>query len=349
MTWLYELVSKLKQRLNKQSIVYYVPCEESELDGSWFQYPTGPVANYYNMPLMRYCLEQAGFQFKVTDGSKYESEAARVKKVIVFDTPHYNDGRFLKAIPKEKKVIFIWEPPSVGAALYAPELHAEFDRVFTWQDDLVDRQKYFKFYYPYHGSLKSVRKPFEERALCTMINRNKHSSHSDELYTERKNAIKFFQSLGTNEFTLYGSGWDQPEYPSLAGAPTDKLEVLNNYQFLLCYESMHNIQGYVSEKIIDAFLAGCIPIYWGASNIEKFVPSNCFVDKRKFDSYPALYNYLKNISRAEVQCYHDSIETFMKSPACKLFSAQHFVEIVMKDALNHPMSSTLKKAVWHNL
>src|SRR5687768_4570656 len=94
----------------QKPIVYYIPCEQPELDGSWFHYPDAPLSEWNNMPLMRYCLEQSGYQFKVTDGSEYESEADLVEKVIVFNVPYFDKAEFYKSIPKTKKVIFLWEP-----------------------------------------------------------------------------------------------------------------------------------------------------------------------------------------------------------------------------------------------
>ena len=332
-------------RSKKERLVYYVPGEKAELDGAWFAYPKGAVADYYNLPMMRYCLEQSGFSFKVTDASEYELEADRVERVIVFNLPYYNGGKFLEKIPKAKKVIFIWEPPSVVPELYDPELHKQFDRVFTWQDDLVDKVKYFKIYYQFLGRLRSNPIPFEERRLCSMINRNKSSLHPSELYTERIRAIRFFESLGTKEFALYGEGWDSAEFSCFEGAPQDKLEALSNFRFHLCYENMKDIKGYVSEKILDAFASGCIPIYLGASNIEDFVPPDCFIDMRKFSSYEDLYSHIKKISQAEAAYYQRNISSFMNSPAVEKFTAKHFAETVMKDVMKMDISQTLKEAI----
>lgn len=46
-------------------------------------------------------------------------------------------------------------------------------------------------------------------------------------------------------------------------------------------------------RIFDCFFAGCIPIYWGADNVNAHIPEGCFIDKREFDSYE---EYIKNMS-----------------------------------------------------
>lgn len=44
----------------------------------------------------------------------------------------------------------------------------------------------------------------------------------------------------------------------------DKIEFLKNYTFNICPENT-NSQYYVTEKLVHAIRAGCIPIYWGAN------------------------------------------------------------------------------------
>jgi len=45
----------------------------------------------------------------------------------------------------------------------------------------------------------------------------------------------------------------------------NKIETISNYKFCICAENVE-YDGYVTEKIIDCFIAGTIPIYFGTSN-----------------------------------------------------------------------------------
>ena len=47
----------------------------------------------------------------------------------------------------------------------------------------------------------------------------------------------------------------------------DKCEYLKDFKFNICPENT-NSNGYVTEKIFQAFYSGCIPIYWGNRNPE---------------------------------------------------------------------------------
>ena len=47
----------------------------------------------------------------------------------------------------------------------------------------------------------------------------------------------------------------------------DKIKFLSNYKFSIAMENSEG-QGYVSEKILDSFFAGTIPIYYGGYMID---------------------------------------------------------------------------------
>jgi len=48
------------------------------------------------------------------------------------------------------------------------------------------------------------------------------------------------------------------------------IDTYKNYKFVI---AMENIQkdGYITEKNINAFYSGAIPIYWGATNVNDFL------------------------------------------------------------------------------
>lgn len=65
---------------------------------------------------------------------------------------------------------------------------------------------------------------------------------------------------------------------------TSKIEWLKNYKFNICFENT-TYPGYLTEKLIDAFAAGCIPIYWGDTTLiyDKNISGTMRVDKDKLD------------------------------------------------------------------
>lgn len=61
--------------------------------------------------------------------------------------------------------------------------------------------------------------------------------------------------------------------------------------------------GFVAEKIFDSMCSGCFPVYLGATNIQDFIPGNCYIDARLFKSNRLIYYLFKSISEQEFNNY----------------------------------------------
>lgn len=76
----------------------------------------------------------------------------------------------------------------------------------------------------------------------------------------------------------------------------NKIEVFHQYKFCVCMENSL-AESYVTEKIYDGLVAGCLPIYYGAPDIADFVPDvNGIIDYRNFGSPAALLEELMRLS-----------------------------------------------------
>jgi hypothetical protein len=231
-------------------------------------------------------------------------------------------------------------------------LHRQFDRVFTWNDALVDDKVYFKFNY---GNVLPALIPKDlskKDKFCAVIAGNRKSAHPQELYSKRVEAVRWFEANHSEEFDLYGRGWDEyvfqgprlwralnrikfltkmlaPEFPSYRGGVGRKQDVLEKHRFSICYENSSGMPGYISEKIFDCFAAGCVPVYWGAPNVKDHIPAVCFLDKREFASYEALYARMKTMTDAEYLSRLGAIEVFLNSEKGRKFSVERFAESVI--------------------
>lgn len=230
----------------------------------------------------------------------------------------------------ERRVLFLFEPPTVQPELYDPQLQAQFDRIYTWEDDRVDGVRVFKFYYPVLRPRILERPPFRDKKLCTLIATRLCSKHPKELYSEREKTIRFFEAY-ENEFDLYGRGWEKRKFKNWKGPIPDKLAVLQRYRFCICYENMRDVQGYVTEKIFDCFAAGVVPIYWGAQNIGDFVPTDCFLDRRNFHDLPSLRRRMVEMREEEYEGYVERAAQFLNSAAAKRFSEEAFLETCLEN------------------
>ena len=176
----------------------------------------------------------------------------------------------LSRLPKEKLILFMWEPKTVLENMYKPNVLSCFSKIYTWDDSLVDNKTFFKFYYPVLIPMLNELPFFEERKLCTLISSHLKSSVENELYSEREKVICYFEDMHEEGFEFYGRRWDSSKFKSYRGTlpPEEKLKTMSGYRFAICYENTRGTAGYLTEKIFDCFASGTIPIYWGASNIK---------------------------------------------------------------------------------
>ena len=107
--------------------------------------------------------------------------------------------------------------------------------------------------------------------------------------TERNH---FFDKL--SEYKVVDSGGS---FRNNVGGPVgDKLEFLSHYKFSICFENSKT-QGYISEKLVDAFEAGTIPIYFGDDTILELLNNNSYIhvkDESEFDEKIELIKKIDN-------------------------------------------------------
>ena len=78
----------------------------------------------------------------------------------------------------------------------------------------------------------------------------------------------------------------------------DKINFLSSYKFSLSMENSEG-DGYISEKIIDSFIAGTIPIYYGDYMIDEYInPKSYILIKGKKDIKEKI-EYIKKIDNNE--------------------------------------------------
>jgi len=237
----------------------------------------------------------------------------------------------LRKYPKSKCILFLWEPPTVTPENYYPGNHEYFGKVYTWQDDLVDNEKYFKFFDPTPAYPMVDVVPFGQKKNFVMLTQGIHRSHPLSLTSERWKIVDFFEKNYEGDFDLWGRRWPKGYSKNYKGTTPTKIECFKNYKFSFCYENMRDVQGYITaQKIFNSFAASCVPIFWGASNVEKYIPKSCFIDKRDFPTYEELCFFLKNMPQEKYEEYLQNIRSYLASSQALLFSPVFFIDTVIR-------------------
>ncbi|UDL92566.1 glycosyltransferase family 10 fucosyltransferase [Mesorhizobium sp. PAMC28654] len=73
-----------------------------------------------------------------------------------------------------------------------------------------------------------------------------------------------------------------------------KVETIARYRFCLALENSIS-PDYVTEKIYDPLIAGTVPVYLGAPNVDEFVPANSYINASAFSSPADLASYLHHL------------------------------------------------------
>ena len=231
-------------------------------------------------------------------------------------------------------VAFLFEPPTTLSANWDTKNHESFTTIFTWHDDYVDGKKYHKLLYPTPQHFPQVEDvDFDKRKLLVNITGNKNSSHPRELYSERRKTIRYFEKHHPDQFDLFGVNWNKEGddyYPSYRGTVNHKWDVMPQYRFALSYENMYDERGYVTEKILDPMRVGCVPVYWGAPNIDQYVDPNAFIDRRNFKSNEELAQFLLEISEDKYMNYRQSGENYLRGEQFHKFLSPAFAETIIK-------------------
>lgn len=103
----------------------------------------------------------------------------------------------------------------------------------------------------------------EKRAMCSLIASEKRYLPGHRL---RHEVVDWARKAGA-DIEIMGRG-----YHPLA----DKAEGLAPYRYSVVIENVRE-QGYFSEKLVDAFLCGTVPIYWGAPDIGRYFDTRAMV------------------------------------------------------------------------
>lgn len=84
-------------------------------------------------------------------------------------------------------------------------------------------------------------------------------------------------------------------YRNNVGGPVkDKLEFQRNYKFSIAFENCSH-SGYTTEKIMEAFVAGTIPIYYGDPDVAKDFNSKAFINVHDYASFEDAIERVKEI------------------------------------------------------
>ena len=317
--------------------------------------PTNTYAPTFTSRLLRTALLMHNIELNTADLNS--------GKDVVFEL--YIEGQTVQSTAAPKYLIAT-ENPHINMLNSDVRYCAQFNNVFSWNPEIASLPNGVMIMVPNDLIMKSF-PPYEERPLLVaLINANKRFPKvSDwDLYEERLKLIRWYEMYHPKSFGLFGRGWDKPSpaftfsekltrrvnrlktqiygyrpYPSYRGAINTKFEAYGHGKFGICYENTKDLPNYITEKIFDCMIEGCVPVYWGANNVLDFIPKACFIDRRDFANTADLHDFLVAMDGASYGQYQANIAHFLAGSQADPFRAESFVNRVVKaitqDLENH--------------
>ena len=274
---------------------------------------------------------------------EFFSEQSLIKKMIhevcqIEDTRDYiNADYLLYSLFSEEH----WQVPDSTIKIFytgeniTPDFNAcDYAMGFDWLD-FGDRYLRFPLYYLYEDvcdlmETKHLR-PIEKKVdFCSMTisNANRNPIFRD-----------LFSELSAYKKVDSGGGWNN----NIGGPVDDKLSFDQTHKFsIVCENSSY--PGYTTEKLIQAFAANCIPIYWGDPAVGKVFNKKSFVNVLDYHSIADVVEKVKEIDQNEA-LYFDMLH----EPALGDFQYSKAQQTeILRNFLSNIFSSSLKESMRRN-
>jgi hypothetical protein len=200
---------------------------------------------------------------------------------------HQIQQRFA-AVPKERIVFLNREPPFEEKERDRVEQYAqaaEYCGYVSGPDDFAPQPNYMPAIWYYDRSFRELDTlgPPPKTERCCWITSGITRTARHRL---RMDFLHLLRELET-PFDLYGRGL--PATVNSRGTLQNKANALGPYYYNLAIENYAANDWYVSEKLWDALLAWCLPIYYGGDAADKLLPPGSFLRLPSLDEAGAQY------------------------------------------------------------
>jgi hypothetical protein len=245
---------------------------------------------------------------------------------------------------RKKSILIRNEPKVVCPNNYNTRTTNQFDQIVDIGRQLPDTSftMPYSISWPSSSTLSDHLEKAKHEAVVFM-NSNKLSFIQGELYSLRR------QTLKSQDITLFGPGWDSSalrrlkillaelviafqskqkfswhatkywfsRYANYMGLAENKLAALSNFKVALTIE---NSADYMSEKLMDALLAGCIPVYVGPETSSFEIP-----DELVYRAGPNLESIKVNIElalAADLEDWRTKATVFLANEKTRIYWSQ---------------------------
>jgi hypothetical protein len=171
------------------------------------------------------------------------------------------------------------------------------------QDELSGENVYFPLFYsellyPNQGSYQRLGGQVPEAVELTRPRLKTPASHFACAFinnpeSTRLRAVEYLARYGQVE--VFGKISNTPN--------TQKFPNSKGFKFVMCFEN-NLFPGYITEKLLDAYLCGAVPLYWGDLGKESHINRKAFINAKDFESLEDFAHYVGSLSEIEYERIH---------------------------------------------
>ena len=228
-----------------------------------------------------------------------------------------------------EKIVYTYESPNIrhNSQWDLSYLLNNFNTILTYWKPMLDISHHINNrikYLPFIGRFDMtnpndinciIENKNNDKKICMMLeNRDifaKYLINGIELITQDYLRIQYASQLGKRIY-CYGSSWEPIKHiinycPRLPRhlCKDRVIDLMSDYTFCLIIENC-NADGYISEKIYDAFTVGCIPLYYGNKNKLLEIPEDCYIDLKNIKPCD-LPSFIDNMDYADIELLRKNI------------------------------------------
>ncbi|MDD5050826.1 MAG: glycosyltransferase family 10 [Candidatus Pacebacteria bacterium] len=208
-----------------------------------------------------------------------------------------------------------------------------FKIILTWNTELCKKGPPFTHYKVPVGFDQNAYPKYKDNPktnLCLMIHSNQTSDMLGELYTLRRDIIRYFEKRGDNLLDLYGFRWNTDKTPSpfyttaYKGLANDKNDAFSKHYFTFAIENSVN-PGMYEYDIFISMATGTVPIFLPPPDYKDSLPENTFVNFASYGSLDELVTYLQSVvGTPKYDEYRKNGWNFIHSDKYSQFSIETF-------------------------
>ena len=207
---------------------------------------------------------------------EYVNKLDNFDGITIFTDCYLFDNK-VNSVNSKIKIAWLYEPRVISPSIYnVYQIQDKFDYIFTHDRDLLKLgDKYICV--PPAGCWipEQSRKIHNKNKKISFIFSDKVGTYGHCFRHQIFNNFK-------NKLDCFGHGVKSIATKDLA---------LNDYMFSICIENSY-VENYFTEKLIDCFMTGTIPIYCGCNNIFNYFNKNGIIIFKNIQELECILNYI---------------------------------------------------------